>query len=450
MECIDHLEVVLLKIFGTDGVRGVAISDLTVDLAMKIGKAVARIFAPNGGKILIGKDTRISSSSLESALSAGITSCGVNSVILGVLPTPGVAYLTRISESNAGIMISASHNSFEFNGIKIFNSDGFKISEKDQENIEDLIEKGVNDFPFVGSENVGIVKHDKYFVNQYTNYLRQILKSTSLKVVFDCANGSASSCVGKVFKDIINFEYICDSPNGTNINQNCGSTCLASFSHYVVKNRFDLGISFDGDADRCLAIDRNGEVIDGDHIMAAISLDMKNDSNLRGNTVVGTMMSNMGFEDFLNSHGINFIRANIGDRFVAEEMRKNDFSIGGEQSGHIIFSDYSTTGDAILTSIMLINLVSRIRDSSKISKMFNQYPQFVKNLKVRGEESVLERAKFKELISRLEEIISDSGRVFVRKSGTEPVLRIMCESRDREKLNEAEGEISRFESSFGW
>ena len=425
------------RIFGTDGVRGVAISELTVDLALKIGKAVANIFAPNGGKILIGRDTRLSSPSLESAIAAGVTSCGVDAVLLGVVPTPAVAYLTRTGKSNAGIMISASHNSFEFNGIKVFDSEGFKISDKNQNDIEDLI---LNDFQGVDypkDDCIGIVKHEKYYVGSYINYLRKMLSSVNLKVVIDCANGSACQCVGKVFKGIDNFEYINYSPDGLNINKDCGSTYLASLSHYVIKNRLDLGISFDGDADRCLAVDRFGEVINGDHIIASMAVAMKENStlsSLSSNTVVGTKMSNMGFEKFLENSGIKLIRADIGDRFVVEEMKKHNSSIGGEQSGHIIFSDYSTTGDAILTAIMLINLVSDIGDSSKISGIFRPYPQFVKNIKISRDANFEE--KLNNSIQKLGKLLSNDGRVFVRKSGTEPLIRVMCESKNFAKLDE--------------
>lgn len=424
------------RIFGTDGVRGIAISELTVDLALKVGKAVANIFAPSGGKILIGKDTRLSSSSLESAIAAGVTSCGVDAILLGVVPTPAVAYLTRTGKSNAGIMISASHNSFEFNGIKVFNSDGFKISSKNQGDIEDLI---LNDFQGVDypkDDCIGIVKHEKYYVGSYINYLRKMLKFANLKVVIDCANGAACQCAGKVFKGIDNFEYINYSPDGLNINKDCGSTYLASLSHYVIKNRLDLGISFDGDADRCLAVDRFGEVIDGDHIIASMAVAMKKNSTLSSNTVVGTKMSNMGFEKFLENNGIKLIRADIGDRFVVEEMKKHNSSIGGEQSGHIIFSDYSTTGDAILTAVMLINFVSEIGDSSKISGIFRPYPQFVKNIKISKDANFEERLK--NSIKKLEKLLVNDGRVFARKSGTEPFIRVMCESKNLKKLDECE------------
>ncbi len=438
------------KIFGTDGVRGVAISELTVDLAMRIGKAAANLFAPNGGKILIGKDTRISSSSLEAAISAGITSFGVDAVLLGVVPTPAVAYLTKISNSNAGIVISASHNSFEFNGIKIFNSHGFKISEIEQNKIESLILNNFKNIKYCKPENVGIIKRDRYFISKYIKYLKRLLRSIDLKVVFDFANGAASHCAIKVFNEMMRCEFLNESPDGININQNCGSTDLFFLSRYVVKNSFDLGIAFDGDADRCLAVDKNGEIIDGDHIIAAVALDMKKNSELEPNTVVGTIMSNMGFENFLKENEINFIRTQIGDRFVIEKMKQSGALIGGEQSGHVIFSKYSTTGDAILTAIMLINLVSRLnlRDSSEISKLFKPYPQFIKNIKISQENNILETDNFKKLIKKIRDFLADSGRIFCRKSGTEPLIRIMCESNNLNNLERAEQELNKFISGI--
>lgn len=438
----------LKKIFGTDGVRGVAISELTVDLAMKIGKATACLFAPDGGKILIGKDTRISSSSLEAAIAAGITSCGADAILLGVVPTPAVAYLTKISNSNAGIVISASHNSFEFNGIKIFNNQGFKISNLEQDKIENLILNNFKNIEYCKPENIGNIKQDKYFVSRYIKYLKKLLRSLNLKVVFDFANGAACYCAMKIFNEMNHCEFLNESPDGININKNCGSTNLSSLSHYVVKNSFDLGIAFDGDADRCLAVDKNGEIIDGDHIIAAAALNMKKNSELDSNAVVGTIMSNMGFENFLKENEINFIRAQIGDRFVAEEMKKSGALIGGEQSGHVIFSKYSTTGDAILTAIMLINLISQEKDSSEISKLFKPYPQFIKNIKISQGNNILETNNFKELIKKIENILSDSGRVFCRKSGTEPLIRIMCESSNLNNLGKAEQELNKFISDI--
>ena len=442
------MEVINLgKIFGTDGVRGLAISELTVDFALKIGKATACLFAPNGGKILIGKDTRISSPSLEYALTAGITSCGVDAVLLETVPTPTVAYLTKSGNANAGIMISASHNSFEFNGIKIFNNKGFKISESDQDKIENLILNNFDNIKYCEPDKIGMIKINKYRVSEYIKYLKSMLKSVNLKVAFDFANGAACSCGLKIFHEMLNCDFLNIAPDGTNINKDCGSINLQSLSCFVLQNNFDLGIAFDGDADRCLAVDKNGEIIDGDHIMAAIASDMKKNSKLNSDIIVGTMMSNMGFEDFLKNNGMNLVRAKIGDRFVMEEMKKSGALIGGEQSGHIIFSDYATTGDALLTAIMLINLVSKIKDSAKITNCFPSYPQFTKNIKVSKKNDLFESNEFKEIIKKIENILSDSGRIFCRKSGTEPLIRIMCESRNLKNFRKAKSELENFISS---
>lgn len=433
------------KIFGTDGVRGIANRDLSVDLAMKIGKAVSCVLAPRGGRILIGKDTRISSDSIECALAAGICSCGVNSVLLGVIPTPGVAYLTRSKCANAGIMISASHNSFEFNGIKVFDNNGYKVSSEIQEKIEDLIFSDFYGVSFPEGEKVGTVKREKYYLTQYVNYLRKYIESLGVNVLFDCANGASCNCASKVFRRMMHYNFINNSPDGVNINRECGSTYLSSLSHEVIKNKFDLGISYDGDADRCLAVDENGEVIDGDHIIAALSLHMKKNSRLLNDIVVGTTMSNMALSDFLEDHGIKFIQAQIGDKFVSEEMRRSGCSIGGEQSGHIIFSNCSTTGDGILTSIMLINLVGEIKKASEISNIFKKYPQCVKNLRFSKDNDFSESDDFKKVVSKVKEILSENGRVLVRKSGTEPLVRVMIEAKDIKLLREAEREFSKFE-----
>ncbi|MCL2311650.1 MAG: phosphoglucosamine mutase [Firmicutes bacterium] len=430
------------KIFGTDGVRGIANLELTTELLTKIGRAVALVLSPFGGKILIGKDTRISSDVLEYALVSGIASAGSNPVMLGVVPTPAVSFLTKSSQSNsAGVMISASHNSFEFNGIKIFNSEGYKLDDETQSRIEDLI---LNDFENVKvpvADKIGKIFYEKYYVNQYINHIKPILKDNDLKVVFDCANGTACRFVAKIFKNRKNFVSIFDSPNGLNINENCGSTNLASLSKFVINNGFDLGIAFDGDADRCLAVDENGEIIDGDHIIAALAIDTKKDGNLKHDTVIGTHMANMGLSEFLEKSKINFLQTKIGDRFISEKMNETGAVLGGEQSGHIICSEYSETGDGLITAVMLINLVSKIEKSSEITKMFKKYPQFTKNIKIEKEVDLLEDSRFKDLIKRLDKLLYDCGRVFVRKSGTEPLIRIMCEAKSFKKLKEAEKEI---------
>ena len=430
------------KIFGTDGIRGISNIQLTAELALKIGKAVAYVLAPEGGKVLIGKDPRISSDFIECALSSGLSSCGVNVIHVGTIPTPGVAFLTKTTSSNAGIMISASHNSFEFNGIKVFDSHGYKISNELQEKIEDLIFSDFCNKEPVPYDKIGFIKFEKSHISRYISYLRKCIKEVNLKVLFDCANGASCDCVSKVFRHLPKCRFINNFPNGININDKCGSTYLLSLSHEVISKHFDIGIAYDGDADRCLAVDENGEVIDGDHIMGALAVYMQRNSELFNNIVVGTVMSNMALSDFLKDNNIKFIQSQIGDQFVSEEMRKYNSSLGGEQSGHIILSNYSTTGDGILTSIMLVNLVSELGKASNINKIFRKYPQIIKNLKFTEDNDITQTEKFKSSISKIREKLSDSGRVLVRKSGTEPVIRIMIEAKNFKLLKDAEEMIS--------
>ena len=294
------------KIFGTDGIRGISNVQLTAELALKVGKAISQVLAPNGGKIIIGKDPRISSDFIECALSSGLSSCGVNVINIGTIPTPGVAFLTKTTSSNSGIMISASHNSFEFNGIKVFDHNGYKISDELQEKIEDLIVSDFRGIENTPHDKIGSVKFEKSYLSKYVSYLRKCIKEVNLKVLFDCANGASCDCVSKVFRHLPKCNFINNFPNGININDKCGSTYLLSLSHEVISNHFDLGIAYDGDADRCLAVDENGEVIDGDHIMGALATYMKKNSTLSNNVVVGTLMSNMALSDFLKDHNIDF------------------------------------------------------------------------------------------------------------------------------------------------
>lgn len=433
------------KLFGTDGIRGVSNVQITPELSLKVGKAIAYVLAPRGGKVLIGKDTRLSSDFIECALASGLASCGVNVILLGVIPTPGVAFLTKNSSANAGIMISASHNSFEFNGIKVFDHNGYKISIELQEKIENLIFSDFYEVKDIPHDKVGIIKAEKYYISKYVSHLRKCIKELNLKVLFDCANGASCNCASKIFRNLFHCDFINNYPNGININDKCGSTDLSSLSHEVVSNRFDLGVAYDGDADRCLAIDENGEVIDGDHILASLAVYMKKNSILLNNSVVSTVMSNMSLSDFLDKQEIKLIQTQVGDQFVSEEMRKSNSSLGGEQSGHIILSNYSTTGDGILTSIMLINIVSEMGKASNINKMFKRYPQIVKNIKFKKDNDFTQTANFKSTISEVKEKLSDSGRILVRKSGTEPIVRIMIEAKELKLLKEAEEMISIFD-----
>jgi phosphoglucosamine mutase len=438
------------KFFGTDGVRGVFGSELTIDFALKIGQAAAFVLSRPGEKILIGCDTRISSSSLVSAIAAGICSAGVESILLETaVPTPAVAFLTKYTACSAGAMISASHNSFEFNGIKFFDRNGFKLNDETEKKIENLILEDFKNCKFPSFDNVGRIHFKNNLFEHYIEYISNVVTcNKKIKIAFDCANGSSYCCADKIFGKKLNSEFISCSPNGININQNCGSTDLKNIKKLVIRKKIDIGIAFDGDADRCIAVDENGETIDGDEILAICALDMFENDNLSKKTVVGTDMTNMGLTDFLKKLGINFVRTNVGDRYILDEMNKNNFSLGGEQSGHIIFLNNSTTGDGLLTAAMLINVITKRNiKASEIKKIFVKYPQITYNIKFEPYQKILENPNFKDMISKIETILSDLGRVFVRKSGTEPLVRIMCESKYSEKLAEAEKIIKTFKDS---
>jgi phosphoglucosamine mutase len=412
-----------------------------VELALKVGRAAAAVLSGAGGKIIVGRDTRISSSCIECAVSAGVCSAGANSVLPGVVPTPAVSFLAGLVNADAGIMISASHNSFEFNGIKIFGKNGLKLTDEIEEKIENLIISNFKEYcNFPSAKNIGGIIYENNFLKSYAEYISSITKKNmSLKIAFDCANGSAVSCAEKIFNKKFNSEFIFNNPDGININKNCGSTDLKALSCFVTKNKFDLGIAFDGDADRCLAVDETGAVIDGDEIMAICALDMLENKKLVKNAVVGTEMANIGFVNFLKKSGIDFFQTKkIGDRYVLNEMTKNGFMLGGEQSGHIIFLNHSKTGDGLLTAAMFINaFAKRGIKASEIKKLFKKFPQITKNIKIdKKNENITENPDFKNTISKIEKLLKGCGRIFIRKSGTEPILRIMCECESRDKLKE--------------
>ncbi len=438
------------RIFGTDGVRGIANKDLTCELAMNIGRAVSEVLANNKHKkpkILIGKDTRLSSNMLEGALQAGICSAGADVLLLGVVPTPAVAYLVKKYSADAGIMISASHNSYEFNGIKIFDSNGYKLPDKIENQIEELLETGFENEENLIGDKLGNVIVETGAVRDYILHLESCVNKdfSGMKVAVDCSNGSACSTAEKLFKDLkADCHIISNNPNGININDNCGSTHLEGLSKYVKDNNMDLGIAFDGDADRCLAVDENGEVVDGDVIMAICAMYMKQNGMLRKNTVVGTIMTNMGFTDFCKREEIEFSSTKVGDRYVLEEMLDKGYNLGGEQSGHMILLDYSTTGDGQLTAVWLLNILNQGKMKlSEISKLVTKYPQSILNVEV-SQKQKLEfnsNEKVNKIIFDSEEKLADKGRVVVRESGTEPLIRIMVECIDEVLLKEVMNDI---------
>lgn len=427
------------RLFGTDGARGVANSELTCELAMKIGRAAAVVLAGAGKsrpKILIGMDPRISSQMLEAALTAGICSVGADVLRIGTVPTPAVAYLVKKYEADAGVMISASHNSCEYNGIKLFSGTGFKLSDNLEDEIEELVNSGVYDGARPTGENVGqVIK----MPNAVEDYISHVISSVDvrfdgMRVALDCANGSSSVCAEEIFTRLgAEVSVIHNHPDGININDKCGSTHMESLQNFVKANRMDLGLAFDGDADRCLAVDSDGNIVDGDVLIAIAAMDMKKRGRLKNNTAVVTVMTNMGFWKFAQQNGIEVKKTAVGDRYVLEEMLKNDYSVGGEQSGHIIFREFATTGDGELTGVQLLAAMKREgKTLRRLSEIMKIYPQTLKNVMVtpEGKAAYADDAEIKEIIEWVEKELGSDGRVLVRLSGTEPKIRVMLEGTD--------------------
>ena len=435
------------KLFGTDGIRGIANVELTTSLALKIGKSCAKVLKDENKKlhILIGCDTRISSSMIVSAIASGLAANGCDVTNVGVVPTPCVSYLVKNSIFDAGIMVSASHNSFEFNGIKIFDKNGLKLPDLIEEEIEKETYK--DETPLIKYEEIGIIKDDFTLKDKYISYLINTgNKIDNLKVVFDLANGSSSVTAPEIFNKVLkNPVFLSSKPNGININDNCGSTHLDNLINYVKKNKFDLGIAFDGDADRCLFVDEDGNIIDGDYILAIVALNLKKKNKLKNNTLVGTILSNLGLIKFCNENDINFSATKVGDRYVLEEMLLKDYIIGGEQSGHIIFKELATTGDGELTALQILNIINEENKSLKeCSKIMKKYPQVSKNIKVKNEDKkeLFTNDEINNIINKSKDILKDTGRIIVRPSGTEPLVRVMIEGNDLTLINNLLEDIS--------
>lgn len=446
------------KLFGTDGVRGVANTELTCEMAMRIGMAVAGVLTQNKNKkakILIGKDTRLSSDMLEGALVAGICSVGVDVISIGVVPTPAVAYLVKKYRADAGVMISASHNSFEFNGIKIFSADGYKLPDAMEAQIELIVlgETALN-IENVKYSDIGVRTYNESAVDDYIEHIITTVDGDlkGLKVAFDCSNGSASRTANTLFSKLgVECVMLNDAPDGVNINNNCGSVHIESLIEYVKNNNVDLGIAFDGDADRCLAVDNIGNIIDGDFIMAICARALSEKGVLRKNTVVGTVMTNMGFNRFCKSNKLNFVSTKVGDRYVLEEMLKEGYNFGGEQSGHIIFLDYSTTGDGQLTAVQLLSILkNKNKKLSEVTGIMRKFPQVMVNVKVSNEGKLkfCTDAEINNIIDRINKEFmaidgkESSGRIVVRVSGTEPLVRIMLEGEDLDKITKLANEVA--------
>lgn len=427
------------RLFGTDGVRGIAGTELTCERAMQIGRAVATVLTSGKRsypKVLVGMDTRISSEMLCAALTAGLCSAGADVIDLGVVPTPAVAYLIGKYKASAGIMISASHNTFDFNGIKIFNEYGYKLADELEERIEAIVLDGKPEAKLASPENIGSVTRATNAVKDYVDHLVSSVHCSleGMNIAVDCANGSASKTAAELFAKLgANAAILSSEPDGININAGCGSTHLENLKAYVVEHSLDAGVAYDGDADRCLCVDGEGNEVDGDMIMAILALDMKSRGKLNKNAVVGTIMTNFGFSKFCEENGIRFVATKVGDRYVLEEMLLEDYYLGGEQSGHIIFRDYSTTGDGQLTSIQLLSQLKRtgvkLADAAKV---MTRYPQFMVNIKTtaEGKLAFFTDHTVKEIIEEAKKALGDGGRLVTRPSGTEPLIRIMTEGDD--------------------
>ncbi|MBQ7668209.1 MAG: phosphoglucosamine mutase [Clostridia bacterium] len=439
------------RLFGTDGVRGVANEELTTDLAYKIGRAGAYVLAgelKHKPTIIIGKDTRISGDMLEASLISGICSVGADAIRAGVIPTPGIAYLTRLYNCDAGVVISASHNSFEFNGIKFFNNNGYKLPDEVENEIEAIIFGEKEEPKAATPENIGHCIEKENCLNDYAKYLISIgTPQNGRKIAIDCANGASHEIAEMVFKGLgAEVLSIGTTPDGININKDCGSTHIENLKKFVKEQKADVGFAFDGDADRMLAVDENGEFVDGDKVLIICGKHLKDNGKLKNNAIVGTVMSNMGFEIAGKENNIDIIRTKVGDRYVLEEMLKSGYVIGGEQSGHVIFLEHNTTGDGILTAINVLNVMNETGKSlSTLAKVMVSYPQVTVNAKVtpKRKQNYMEDPKVKEIIEATEKLFEGQGRVLIRPSGTEPLIRVMIEGKDQKFIEEKATEIAK-------
>ena len=445
------------KYFGTDGIRRIANTDLTPELVYKVAKAGAYVLSKHkkdgAPTILIGRDTRLSGTLIESAMVAGFLSYGANVKLLGVIPTPAVAYLTRKLNADASVVISASHNTFEFNGIKYFSNKGMKIPDELEEEIEEIMESGKLEELTAVNEHIGVSEYRDDLIEEYVYFFRKNFDDDMEKLVtddfvigLDTANGATYKVAEKVFSTLgIKYKIISNNPDGININENCGSTHLDNLKKFVVENKLSMGVAFDGDGDRCLAVDENGNEIDGDKIMAIISKSLIKNGKLSKDTIVATVMSNLGMNKFAEANNLNLIQTKVGDRYVLEEMLKNGYNLGGEQSGHVILLDYNPTGDGILTSLMLIkSILEEGKKASEMASIVTLYPQVLVNAKVSNDKKYdyKENAEIKEAIEKLEAEFAGNGRVLIRPSGTEPLVRVMIEGADQQYIKQKAQEIA--------
>lgn len=433
------------KYFGTDGIRRIANSELTPELVYKVAKAGAYVLSKHTEHtptIFIGRDTRISGTLIEAAMTAGFLSYGANVKQLGVIPTPGVAYLTKRYKADASVVISASHNTYEFNGIKFFSNKGMKIPDSIEEEIEEIMDSGKLDELTAINDKIGVAENREDLLEEYLYFFRknfeedfEALDKTNFVVAIDTANGATSVIADKVFTKLGIKHYIINNePDGININHNCGSTHIEGLQKFVLENKCNLGIAYDGDGDRCLVVDENGNLVDGDGIMAIISNYMKEKNQLKKDTLVATVMSNLGLKKYAEGNKINFEATKVGDRYVLENMLENGYNLGGEQSGHVILLDYNPTGDGILTSLMLTKII--LEKNIKLSKLcdiIKIYPQVLINAKVSSDKKYdfNKDEEIKAEMEKLEKEFSGNGRVLIRPSGTEPLVRVMIEGENQ-------------------
>lgn len=424
------------KYFGTDGVRGVANSELTPELAFKLGRFGAIVLARHSEsdepRVLVGRDTRVSGRMLEYALVSGLLSAGAEVLRLGVITTPGVSYLTRQLTATAGVMISASHNPVEDNGIKFFGSDGFKLSDDQETEIEELIDAETDDFERPSAEGLGTSEEYKEGILKYIQFLTQTISGdlSGLKVALDAAHGAASPLISRLFADLeADFVTMGDSPDGLNINDGVGSTHPKKLADFVVDEEAEVGLAFDGDGDRLIAVDEEGNIVDGDKIMFICGKHMADNGLLKKNTIVSTVMSNIGFYKAIEKHDLQSVKTKVGDRFVVQEMRENGYNLGGEQSGHVVFLDHHSTGDGLLTAVQLLNVIKETgKNLSELASEVTTFPQQLVNIPVTDKHHVMDNDRIKSIVDEVEAELGDDGRVLVRPSGTESLLRVMVEA----------------------
>lgn len=431
------------KYFGTDGVRGIANSELTPELAFKLGRFGGYVLLQHAEdihpRVLVGRDTRASGQLLEYALISGLMSVGIEVLKLGVISTPGVAYLTRVQGAAAGVMISASHNAAPDNGIKFFGSDGFKLSDDQEAEIEALLDQEEDTLPRPSAEGLGSVEDYKEGSQKYTLFLQQTIPNdlNGLQVCLDGANGATSPLINRLFADLdTEFDVMAISPDGLNINEGVGSTHPEGLAEMVVEKGADVGLAFDGDGDRIIAVDELGNIVDGDKIMYICGKHMQEKGHLKKDTIVSTVMSNLGFHKAVEEAGMKALKTKVGDRYVVEEMRKNDYNFGGEQSGHMVFLDYHTTGDGLLSGVQLLNVMKETgKKLSELAEEVTEYPQKLVNVKVSNKNGAMEVPAIKQAIEEAEAEMNGNGRILVRPSGTEPLLRVMAEAPTEELVN---------------